>query len=198
MVLRDVSRFPRIQWSSTLPSLRGEYAADVKARDRAILDEKSGDLGSARRRLMSRASSSDYDPRLCEQIARICVKMSDPKEAGRWYFLSDSDDPESPACIAKFLEQFNRAPKQTIQQIPSNLRLESVDRYPPVVGERLRAAEFRGVARSPRPDRRSPSETWSQKLRRMGCLLVVAVLVIVVVAIFVGGLAFFAELFERR
>lgn len=136
-----------------------------------------------------------YDPRLCEQIARICVKMSDPVEAGRWYFLSDSSDAESPACITKFLEQFNRHPKQAILQIPTNLRLESVDRYPPVVGERLRAAEFRGVPRNRRPERGAAIQSWLRRLGRVGCLIVLACMAIVVLVLLIAGLAFFGELF---
>ncbi len=170
----------------------------MNAIDRANFDERAGDLGSARRRLTSLASSIDYDPRLCERIARLCVKMCDPVEAGRWYFLSDSSDAESPACISKFLEQFNRHPKQAILQIPTNLRLESVDRYPPVVGERLRAAEFRGVPRATKRARQPGDRTWLQRLGSVGCLLVLACIAIGVVALLVGGLAFFAELFERR
>ncbi|MCC6968858.1 MAG: hypothetical protein IT434_01425 [Phycisphaerales bacterium] len=153
----------------------------MKAEVRAILDEKAGDLGSARRRLMSLASSSTYDPRLCEQIARICVKMSDPKEAGRWYFLSDSDDPESPGCITEFLEQFNRSPKQAIQQIPANLRLESPESYPPVVGARLRAAEFQGVPRKRKPERGADGKTWKDRAIGAGCLVATAFLLIAIV-----------------
>lgn len=153
----------------------------MNAIDRANFDERAGDLGSARRRLMSLASSSMYDPRLCEHIARLCVKMSDPVEAGRWYFLSDSSDAESPACITKFLQQFNRHPKQAILQIPTNLRLESVDRYPPVVGERLRAAEFRGVPRKHKPKRGADGKTWKARLIGAGCLVVAAYLLIALV-----------------
>lgn len=160
----------------------------MSAIDRANLDEQAGDLGSARRRLMSLASSGEYDPRLCERIARICVKMSDPVEAGRWYFVSDSSDAESPACITKFLEQFKRHPKQVIRQIPSNLRLESVDSYPPAVGERLRTAGLRG---SPRKPVWNPGPvTLTQRIGNVGCA-VVGILLLILAIVGIGTIVGF-------
>ena len=168
----------------------------MKAIHRANLDEQAGDLGSACRRLTSLASSIAYDPRLCERIARLCVKMCDPVEAGRWYFLTDSSDDESPACITKFLEQFNRHPKQAIRQIPSNLRLESVDRYPPAVRERLRAAEFRGVAR--KPVWKPGPVSLTQRIGNVGCA-VVGILLLISAVVGIGTIVgFIGKLVRAR
>ncbi len=72
------------------------------ALDRANHDEQQGDLGAARVRLISLAITSPYDPGLYERIARLCCRMSDKAEAGKWYFLCDSADSEGPACIDRF------------------------------------------------------------------------------------------------
>ena len=106
---------------------------------RAAQDEAGGDLGSAKRRLASYAvSANTFDPSICERIARLCVRMQDPTEAGRWYILCDSKDTESSDCIQRFTASCGGTPDQVLSQIPRGLKLTSLAEYPPVVAARLR------------------------------------------------------------
>ncbi|CAG0952092.1 hypothetical protein ANRL2_00172 [Anaerolineae bacterium] len=118
----------------------------------------------------------------CERIARICVKMSDPTEAGRWYLLADSSDAESQPCIDRFLSRFGRQPNQAMSQFPMSLRFEKLTDYPPTVASRLQAIGNRGQPRSIRGSQ-SP-RTLKARLAMLASILVV----IWVIGVFVIGL----------
>ncbi len=75
-----------------------QYYAGMGARERARLDIERGDLGSARRRLMSLAQTKQYPEDVCEEIARLCVRMHDPIEAGRGTTSANQRMPRPPGA----------------------------------------------------------------------------------------------------
>ncbi len=145
----------------------------MNAHERAKQDEAAGDLGSAKRRLVSYVVSARFDPSICETIARLCVRMQDPTEAGRWYILCDSKDNESSDCIERFTASCGGTPGQVLSQIPQGLKLKSLDEYPPVVATRLHAMGFRGLPKQPRAE----TSTFKDRLATIGCLIVLAIVV---------------------
>lgn len=116
----------------------------MNALDRAERDEEAGDLGSARRRLMSYVTTVGYSPSLCERIARLCTRMGDPVEAGRWYFLSDSRDPEAGPAVGRFTADCGGDPRAVASRLPAKLRLARVEEYPPGVRARFEGLGLRG------------------------------------------------------
>ncbi|MBX3316718.1 MAG: hypothetical protein KF902_07635 [Phycisphaeraceae bacterium] len=148
----------------------------VNVFDRVRQDETNGDLASAKNRLCSHAVTTRFDPHICEQIARICVRMQNPTEAGRWYFLSDSGDAESSACIEKFLAAHGHRPAQILSQLPRGVEHKPLQHWTPAVGERLQKIGFKHVPA--RTKDRTPS-TLLDNLYPFGCIVMVfAVLVL--------------------
>lgn len=147
----------------------------MNALDRAKQDEAEGDLGSAKKRLVSYAVSTRFDPAVCEQIARLCVRMQDPTEAGRWYILCDSKDTESSDCIQRFTASCAGTPKQLLSQLPRGLQLKSLAEFPTVVAERLRELGFQEVPKQGKQAHAPRAVT--DRLVELGCLIVAAILV---------------------
>lgn len=140
--------------------------------DRVKQDEASGDLASAKNRLASHAATVHFDPLICEQIARICVRMQDPIEAGRWYFLTESADQEAEPCIRKFARFCGDNPRQIFSQMPHGSLTRPADQYSPSVAGRLRGLGFVDPVTSPPP----VPETWVSKL--MSALFLAVILAI--------------------
>lgn len=112
------------------------------ALDRANHDEQQGDLGAARVRLISLAITSPYDPGLYERIARLCCRMGDKAEAGKWYFLCDSADSEGPACIDRFRARHGGDMRAILFALPKSM-LAKIARgpLPRAVSERFAALD---------------------------------------------------------
>lgn len=91
------------------------------ALDRAEQDERQGDLGSARVRLISLATTSPYSPELYERIARLCCRMGDRTEAGRWYLLCDSADTEAAACIERLVTRHRGEMAAVLSALPTSM-----------------------------------------------------------------------------
>jgi hypothetical protein len=142
----------------------------VRAFKRAKLDEQQGDLGSARARLRSYLSSTGYDPAVCERIARISMKMQDPVEAGRWYFLCDSADADAAPAIERFCAAAGGEPRQIYGQLPAFYRRISRERLPGAVLERLK--EIRALP--PADARTRPPSDFFDWLIPLGCITMVA------------------------
>ena len=166
----------------------GRSIASVSALERAKLDEAAGDLGSARRRLASYVASTGYDPAICEQIARLCVGMHDPHEAGKWYDVSDSSDSDAESCITAF-EKSCGGPKGVLGQLPRVALSKALEQYPPRVAARLAIAGYAG-APSKSATRRSLNMapgSLGDKVMGVGCALgifvVGSLLVIGVIAV---------------
>ncbi len=142
----------------------------MNVQDRVREDEASGDLASAKNRLASHAVTTRFDPRVCEQIARICVRMQDPTEAGRWYFLCDSSDDESGACIKRFSAAHGDRPAQIHSQLPRGVVHKPLEDWAPAAGERLRRIGFKHV-----PARRDhiTRSTFLDNLYPLGCIVMV-------------------------
>jgi hypothetical protein len=149
------------------------------ALEHAAEDERSGDLGSARRRLMSYVSTQGYDEGIVEQIARICIRMHDLREAGRWYFLCDSKDAEAAEAIERFSASCNGNLRQILSQLP--LGGTGTAKFPAAVQARF--GGLRLLARGPREARVSKTE---QRLTAVGCMLG---LVVVASLLIIGAIA---------
>jgi hypothetical protein len=111
----------------------------MSALERAQFDVQQGDLGSARMRLRSFISTARYSAEVCEMLARISRQMSDPVEAGRWYFLCDSADEEAAACIELFLHSCRDDARRIATRIPARVRSTPAEQFPEAVRERLSA-----------------------------------------------------------
>lgn len=147
--------------------------------ERVKQDEASGDLASAKNRLASHAVTTRFDPRICEQIARICLRMQNPTEAGRWYFLSESADSEAEPSIQKFARSCGENPRQILSQMPHGSLTRPIDQYAPAVAARLRRLGYVDPGTSPPP----VPETWSGKLM---IAIVLAVVLAVLGMIVIG------------
>ncbi|USN98247.1 MAG: hypothetical protein H6810_08655 [Phycisphaeraceae bacterium] len=100
-------------------------------------DLDRGDYGRAKERLCSYIRGAGYSPSVCVRIAEICVKMHDPREAGRWYFIGDEDSAEADRHIKLFLGRFGPRPVDVVAQLPKVTKLADRSRYPLCVQRRL-------------------------------------------------------------
>lgn len=124
----------------------------MSAVDRAREDEERGDLGSARKRLTSYAAAH-FKPEDCERVARLSMRMKDPVEAGRWYFLCDSADAESPDAVRCFLQSCGNQPRHVLSALPRGIR--SRNDWPAGAAGRLRDIGFQPAL--PLPDAIPPT-----------------------------------------
>jgi hypothetical protein len=150
----------------------------VNALDRAQRDAAAGDLGSARRRLLSFVRNQGFNAAACEQLARLSSRMGDPEEAGRWYFVSDSSDPEAPAAIERFRARHGPHARQILLALPRFARYGSRAALPPQVAVRL--SELGPPFDEPPP---KPKADWWDKTFGWGCALA---LLLVVASLGVG------------
>jgi hypothetical protein len=142
----------------------------VNALDRAQRDEAAGDLGSARRRLLSFVRNQGFDAAACEQVARLSMRMGDPEEAGRWYFVCESSDPESQAAIERFRARHGPHARQLLLALPRFARYGSRATLPPQVAARL--SELGPPFDEPPA---KPKADWWDQAFGWGCALVVLV-----------------------
>ncbi len=144
------------------------------------------DLGRAKERLCSFLNNEGYNPGLCAEIGHLCRQMRDPREAGRWLFVSDDDSTEADHYIEMFLRQHKRKPEQIVAQLPSRAKLVDESEYPEVVRarfEKLNLAKPLGEYKRFRP--RTKLQRMKDDAARLGCSLVL----LAVVATFLVGLA---------
>ena len=148
----------------------------MDALSRAKQDEEAGDLGAARRRLQSVIGSSGYNAGVCEAIARLSLQMGDPLEAGRWYFLCDSDDPGAQECIDRFAAQCGNNADQIVSQLPrlrrATKQLEKLAAFPAAVKHRIDAI---GISPAPQRPRSRGGSKAGGGLMGLGCLLLLIV-----------------------
>lgn len=142
---------------------------------RAQADIDAGDLGSARRRLMSRAVSKGYEPGVCERVARLCVQMRDPIEAGRWYFLCESADPEAGPLVERYVEALKRDAGRILADLPSSLYERFQNGAGPAIVEQ-RLSTLGATSRVPRGVVRAPRATFRQQITGAGCAIGTALL----------------------
>ena len=142
------------------------------ALERAQLDEEAGDLGSARRRLLSVIGSSGFDAEVCEAIARLSVRMGDLTEAGRWYLLCDSSDSRAQECMSRFIASCGGNPAGIAAQLPrlrrATKQVELLEALPEVVTRRLKSLNVPVVAGRPTSPRESGA---GGGLVAFGCML---------------------------
>ncbi len=105
---------------------------------RAKMDLERGDYAKARQRLESYLQHRGYDPSLLAWIGRIAYDMHDLHTAGRLWLLSAEQGEKVDRTIELFLQSTADNPRQALMQLPRPVRLASIDRYPPLVQERLR------------------------------------------------------------
>jgi hypothetical protein len=142
--------------------------------ERIQLDLSRGDIGSARARLISAFVSTPYNPALAEEIARLCVQMHDPIEAGRWYFCSESQDEHAASLIERFTSKHSSDLRQVLSQLPLKVRDAPADTLPPMVKDRMA-----GLRQSfPEPLRKASNDSgnWSY-LYSFGCLIAILLFV---------------------
>ena len=153
--------------------VKRDHWRPVGALMRAKADAESGDVGSARRRLLSVIGSCGYNAEVCETIARYSATMGDLTEAGRWYFLCDSSDEQAGACMERFVASCGGNPASVIAQFPrlqrATKQFEKLDAFPPAVAQRL--ASLHVPLAAPRR-RRAQRSSISGKLLGLGCLLI--------------------------
>lgn len=156
----------------------------MNAIDRAERDERAGDFGSAKRRMQSYLATVGYSPEICERLARLSLRMGDPAEAGRWYFLADSTDPEAAPSIERFTTECSHNGRHILSRLPAKTRLDALDRYPAAVRSRF---EHFGLRRVP-SDLHEVPRTWRTRLAEVGCAAF-ALAFVVLVALGAGYLA---------
>ncbi len=155
----------------------------MNVQDRVREDEASGDLASAKNRLASHAVTTHFDPSICEQIARLCLRMHDPIEAGRWYLLCDSTDVESAACIEKFMATCGGVAGQVLSQLPRGAKLKPLENWTPTAGARLRELGFK---HHPPPSKPTPSSRFDEFVSQIGSAGCLGVIVILIGLVIIG------------
>ncbi|HYF14097.1 MAG TPA: DUF6584 family protein [Phycisphaerales bacterium] len=152
----------------------------MSAIERAERDEQAGDLGTARMRLMSFVATGDAGPDECERIARLSVRMGDPVEAGRWYFLCDSRDEQAAACIERFIARHGADSRVLRSQLSGRMaRFVLLINHPAAAVERLRQAGI--TFDDDLPVKRNESWSMGDVASLGGCLVVAAFLVIALI-----------------
>ena len=123
------------------------------ARERAKADEAAGDLGSARRRLMSLLDTRGYEPAVCHDIGVLSLGMKDPVEAGRWAFISDAaQEPRLESCIESFLASCNHDSTVVLSRLPRVFKSVAIEDAPLQVRSRLHSVGIERLA-APRVQR---------------------------------------------
>ncbi len=159
----------------------------MDARGRAKQDELDGDLGLARKRLMSLMATSTYDPKLCREIAELSVRMGDLTEAGRWYLMTaEQSTAEQEVLIERYLNQHRRDKQSIINTLPTAFKRLDIETMPDRVRIRLKNIGIRklGVGRK---KQKSPVEGSYSQIGPASCL---AIAIVLIIALFVG----FAEM----
>lgn len=146
--------------------------------DRVRADEEAGDLGSARKRLAAHAAAANFDPGVCEQIARLSMRMHDPVEAGRWYFLCDSPDLEASAAIDRFIATCAGNCRQTFAQLPGRSRWTSIDDVPAAAARRLAEMGFQFPA--------DVQRRGARPRQRLAALLGAAIMLLIATVLIIG------------
>ena len=141
----------------------------VSALARAVADVERGEYGLARRRLYSYARTKGYGADVLAQIGQICHDMHDPQEAGRFWLTSSASGEHVDRAVALFCKQAGKDPDAIVGQLPRFCRLESIQAYPPVVQERLRAhgladALERAAVRESKLRRQARSTSWGDRI----------------------------------
>ncbi len=85
---------------------------------------------------MSRAAQVPYSPELFERIARLCIRMGDLAEAGRWYAVIASTDEAAPRAIEVFFGRCNGDKRQILSRLPLALDVDKAQ-LPAAVRERF-------------------------------------------------------------
>jgi hypothetical protein len=96
------------------------------------------------------------------------MKMQDPVEAGRWYFLCDSADSDAALAIERFCAASGDTPRQIYAQLPAFYRRIPREQLPAVVLERLK--EIRALP--PVDARARPQSGFFDWLIPVGCMTV--------------------------
>ncbi len=162
-------------------------------RERIQLDLSRNDLGSARERLISAFVTSAYDPALAEEIARLCIQMHDPVEAGRWFFCCDSHDDQSAAVIQLFTGKYTSSPRQLLSQLPVKLRNTPTSSLPDAVRQRLADLGYKPTEPiQETTDTNKPD--WLLRIFGIGCLLGT---ILIIIAAIIGLVTIGQWLFNR-
>lgn len=105
--------------------------------ERVEQDLARGDLALARVRLVDHLSAVGYRADLMARVARIAARMGDPFDAGRFWLLSEDDDPQAAPAIAEFVRRAGGKPESICGALPGFTRRIPLDHYPPAVRRRL-------------------------------------------------------------
>ena len=148
----------------------------MNAQQRADEDIRRGDFGSARRRLSSAARSLKYSPESCERVARLSVRMNDPVEAGRWYFLCASSDAQADALVDVFVNSCGRDARKVAAALPAKVmqRVRARPDQYPHAATRLEKLGYR-LSQSDK-DRANRGEDGDSLAASLGCLAVIGAL----------------------
>ena len=141
----------------------------VSALARAVADVERGEYGLARRRLYPYARTKGYDADVLARIGQICHDMHDPQEAGRFWLMSSASGEHVDRAVALFCKQAGKDPNAIVGQLTRFCRLESIQAYPRVVQERLRAhgladALERAAVRESKLRRQARSTSWGDRI----------------------------------
>lgn len=144
------------------------------ARERAAEDCARGEYGRARQRLASLLASQGYDAELLAELGRICQRMGDTAEAGRYWLVSSAEGPEVDAAAAVFVRLHGARAAQVFSQLPARAR-KSLAAYPPAAQARLRAHGLEAffAAHLERPPGRTATPAGAEWVG-VGCLATLA------------------------
>jgi hypothetical protein len=139
-------------------------------------DKGEGDYASARRRLLSFASSC-HEEALYEEIARLSLAMRDPVEAGKWFLLCDCHDPEAAACMERFVAHQRGRVANIVYAMPKQIAERITMRQAPAhVYARLAALGC--SVPEPRLVKARPTSAWRWRQRGVELLGWIALLLI--------------------
>jgi hypothetical protein len=114
-------------------------------------ETNSADMVSTRRRLSLFVSTEAYRPDLLARIARICVELRDPTQAGRYWLLSDAKGPEVESAVDALVKSCQSTPRLIASELPRFKGDWDIDGYAPAAKERIGRLGLSDELRKRRP-----------------------------------------------
>jgi hypothetical protein len=143
-------------------------------------DIARGDLGSARRRLMSHLATVGYNQEHARRVAELSLQMHDPVEAARWFAVSDPTHPDAAEPLRELLSSCKGEPGRLQAKLPLLDRLSGSEPLPSEVDTFLASHGIQPQKAAAQKPRHTPRLTeLVQIVAAAGCMLLFLAMLII-------------------